>query len=95
MELDLLLQEKRTRPLNYHFQAILLSTVLIICFVGVKPEHHLKQGGIVCPWRSVNILDGIIYAWALYSDQIPADKDRCRKVDLCTYLGDRNKAWPV
>ena len=61
--------------------------------MGVKPEQQLGQVVILCPWRSVNILDEMLFSWTLNSDQIPADKDNCRKADLCAYLGERNKAW--
>ena len=58
---------------------------------GVKLEQPLGQVIILCPWRSVNILNGMLFAWTINSDQIPAD-DTCRKTDLCAYLGERYKA---
>ena len=36
---------------------------VISCFgPGVKPEQQLCQVVILCPWTSVNILNGILFA---------------------------------
>ena len=43
----------------------------------------------------MNILNEMFYAWTLSTDQMPADKDNCRKADLCTYLGERNEGLAV
>ena len=38
---------------------LVLALADIICSArGVKPEEQLGQVVILCPWRSVNILDG-------------------------------------
>ena len=35
----------------------------------------------------------MLFAWTLNSDQMPADKDNCRKADLCIYIAERSKVW--
>lgn len=38
-------------------------------------------------------LKRVLFAWTLSIDQMPADKDNCRKIDLSPYLGEKNKTW--